>query len=170
MRDELCLEDPTTGQKYVFTASREGRTVKELMDRGIGVVGGQLALEPAPKQPVNLKKLVGTKVICEFWDKPADLDRANLEKGFLTTCEPRKDGSTWYERDGMGPYKRCRPAFDLPQPLLWGWNGVHVLPEGLRVQVYRHDNFPTWVDRLPARGDIFRIIGLQVGYCYPWEV
>ena len=91
----------------------------------------QKAIKPAQSkevkhktQKIDMESLVGSNVICEFWDD----DVNDAIKGLLIGID--EDG--WYEiEDGL--FRNCRPAFSFPQAHL---GGDCPIPDGFEVEFF----------------------------------
>ena len=118
-----------------------------------GDLEGEILATQQTKKPVDMSVLVDSGVLCVFSDSH------NLKlKGFLLQISHET-----YALDNFTTWKYCRPLYGH-------WHSAKNFGdvEGFIAKLV-DAGFCVGTDKCYGVTEHFRIIGLQDGYCYPWE-
>ena len=125
------------------------------------------------KKPVDLSVVIRSGIDCEFGEAMTEAPATVV--GALESIYP--DVSRSYKKLNGGWWSYCAPRMAYWHP----WRGGDCpLPDGLKTEMeFRSGAAATttapsdlqW-DHIKSGGDIiaFRVIGLEEGYCWPWEI
>jgi len=103
---------------------------------------------------IDYALIVGTQVLCEFWEEREDHIKVN-SRGFLTGIS-EDNGANEFWLDNKTPYSHCR-IYQHPDYWIANPDGKLVLPDGLEVKL-KTDDRKMWVKGITKNNSVSNLL------------